>query len=177
MWVGTPLGQRETPRQDAMTEPDKPDHAGVVAPPPVIFGTGLALGLAAEWMMPSGLVAVVDSNARTAVAAGLIVLSLGLAGVAVVQFRRARTHLEPWRPTAALITGGIYRLSRNPIYVALALLYAGIAVAAASGWALALLVPVLLVMEFGVVRREERYLEAKFGETYRAYRARVRRWF
>ncbi len=159
-----------------MIQPEKPDHAGVLAPPPVIFGTGLVLGLAADWLMPLGLAAVLERDIRAATAAGLILISLGLAAIAVIQFRRARTHLEPWRPTTALITGGIYRLSRNPVYVALGLLYAGIAVAAASGWALVLLVPVLLVMEFGVVRREEAYLEAKFGETYRAYKARVRRW-
>jgi len=160
-----------------MTSPDQPDHAGVIAPPPVIFGSGLALGLAADWIAPTGLAAFLASQLRVGLAAALIASALTLAAVAVIQFRRARTHLEPWRPTTALITGGVYRLSRNPIYVALTLLYAGIAVAAASGWALAFLIPVLLVMEFGVVRREERYLETKFGETYRAYKAQVRRWF
>ncbi len=160
-----------------MQENGRPDHAGVVAPPPLIFGAGLALGVAADWLAPMGLDAAFDRVLRIGIAGALIAAALALAGVAVLQFRRAQTHLEPWRPTTALITGGVYRLSRNPIYVALALLYVGIAVAAASGWALVLLAPVLIVMEFGVVRREERYLEAKFGETYRAYKNAVRRWF
>jgi len=159
-----------------MAEPEEPDHAGVFAPPPVIFGTGLALGLAVDWIAPTGIWETVGRDLRIALASGLVICSLGLAAVAVFQFWRAKTHLEPWKPTTALITGGIYRFSRNPIYLALALLYAGIAVALASIWALTLLIPVLLVMEFGVVRREERYLEAKFGETYRSYRTRVRRW-
>ncbi len=69
------------------------------------------------------------------------------------------------------------RLSRNPLYVALTLIYVGLALVANALWVLVLVVPVLLVMHYGVVRREERYLEAKFGDAYRQYRSRVRRYF
>ncbi len=89
---------------------------------------------------------------------------------------RAGTNVNPREPTTALVVSGPFRFSRNPLYVALTLMYAGLAVVANAFWVLVLLVPVLLVLHSGVVRREERYLEAKFGEAYRQYRARVRRY-
>ena len=91
-------------------------------------------------------------------------------------FKRVGTNVKPWRPTLALATAGIYSHLRNPMYVGAMLLLAGIAVALASDWLAILLVPTALLLHFGVVRREERYLEAKFGETYRQYKERVRRW-
>jgi protein-S-isoprenylcysteine O-methyltransferase Ste14 len=81
-----------------------------------------------------------------------------------------------WMPTTALVTGGPYRISRNPIYLALTLVYLGLALAWGSLWPVVLLAPLLIVMRYGVIGREERYLEARFGDAYRAYRAAVRRW-
>jgi protein-S-isoprenylcysteine O-methyltransferase Ste14 len=96
--------------------------------------------------------------------------------VAVRAFRNAGTNVETPKPATTLVTSGIYARSRNPMYVALALLFAGTAVLADSGWLALLLLPFLGVLRVGVIAREERYLERKFGEPYRAYRARVRRW-
>ena len=76
----------------------------------------------------------------------------------------------------ALVTEGPFQFSRNPIYLALTLIYCGIGMAADSGWVLGLVVPVLAVMRYGVIAAEERYLEAKFGEAYRHYKGHVRRW-
>jgi protein-S-isoprenylcysteine O-methyltransferase Ste14 len=101
-------------------------------------------------------------------------LALGLA--AVRQFRRHETPFNPHQPSTALITAGPYRYSRNPIYLALNLVYAGIGIAADNPWTLALLVPVLIVMHHGVITREERYLERKFPDTYRRYKSTTRRW-
>src|SRR5262249_58668392 len=98
-------------------------------------------------------------------------LSLGLRG-----FRKARTNVETWKPTTALVTDGIYARSRNPIYVALVLLFAAIAVLANSAWLGLLLLLYVAVLRVGVIAREEGYLQRKFGDAYRAYRARVRRW-
>jgi protein-S-isoprenylcysteine O-methyltransferase Ste14 len=95
---------------------------------------------------------------------------------ALGRFRRAGTPVCTNRPTTALVTVGIYRRTRNPMYVALTLLYAGIALAADSFWALALLAPLLLLMRYGVIAREERYLAREFGARYLEYRAAVRRW-
>ncbi len=84
--------------------------------------------------------------------------------------------MEPWKPTTTIIRTGPYGWSRNPIYVAMTVASAGIAILANSLWMLALLVPTVAVVHYGVVLREERYLEARFGDAYREYRASVRRW-
>ena len=88
----------------------------------------------------------------------------------------ARTTLSPHKPTAALVTSGIFRITRNPPYLGLVALYLAIAVFANSLWALALIIPVVAVVNFAVIPREERYLERKFGREYTDYRQRVRRW-
>ncbi len=89
---------------------------------------------------------------------------------------RAGTSIKPTVPTTALVTTGPFRFSRNPLYVSVTLFYLGIAIAARSLWALALLLVVLVVMQRGVIDREERYLERRFGADYLRYKERVRRW-
>jgi protein-S-isoprenylcysteine O-methyltransferase Ste14 len=91
-------------------------------------------------------------------------------------FRKAGTNVETPKPATALVTGGIYARSRNPMYVSLLLLFAAVAVLADSAWFGLLLVIYVLMLRFGVIAREERYLERKFGGAYGAYRAHVRRW-
>jgi hypothetical protein len=85
-------------------------------------------------------------------------------------------NIPPSLPTTALVVGGIYGQTRNPLYLGTTLVYLGLSVAAGSLWAIGLLVPLLWVINVGVVMREERYLERKFGDAYRAYKVRVRRW-
>jgi len=84
--------------------------------------------------------------------------------------------MDPVLPTTAIVTSGPFRFSRNPLYLALTLLYFGLSVAVNSWWGIVVLVPLLIIMHRGVVLREERYLERKFGETYRRYRSKVRRY-
>jgi protein-S-isoprenylcysteine O-methyltransferase Ste14 len=96
--------------------------------------------------------------------------------LAIRAFRRARTNVETPKPALALVTDGVYARSRNPMYLAIGVLLAGVAALADSGWLALLLVPLLGVLRIGVIAREERYLDRKFGPPYRAYRARVRRW-
>ncbi len=90
--------------------------------------------------------------------------------------RRARTSVNPSRPTTALLTAGPYRLTRNPMYLAMVIQYVGLALLFNALWAIVLLPLALVIIHFTVIKREERYLEQKFGEDYRAYKARVRRW-
>ncbi len=155
------------------TERDDRDNPGVVAPPPVIYLGFLVLGGALDYLWPVGLGA-----GAVGVAAGAALFAIGgvIAVTAIRQFRRAGTDFKTHRPSTAIVTGGLYRHSRNPIYIALALAYAGIAVAADGLWAMALLVPTLVVVHHGVIAREERYLEGKFGDEYLRYKASVRRW-
>ena len=91
-------------------------------------------------------------------------------------FRIAGTHVEPWKPATALVTDGVFGWLRNPMYVGLTLILAGLSVLLASDWMLVMTIVFVPVIHFGVVKREERYLEAKFGDAYRAYKARVPRY-
>jgi len=152
---------------------EAPDHAGVKVPPPFIFLGGLLLGWALESIEPiDGL----DSPWRwIALGVGVLVFVL-LDPPAMGRFRRAGTELPPFRPTSAIVTGGPYRYTRNPMYIGMTVLYVGLALGFDLVWALILLPAILIVIRFYVVAREERYLEGKFGDEYLAYKRRVRRW-
>ncbi len=152
---------------------DEHDSAGVIARPPYIYLGFLALGFVIDFVWP---VTIFANGARypaafVLVAAGVIIIALGLR-----EFRKADTSVETGKPATAIVASGPFRFSRNPLYLALALFHAGIAIAAGNVWALAMLAPALVVIRYGVIAREERYLERKFGEEYLAYKASVRRW-
>lgn len=159
--------------------PEPSDKPGVIAPPPLLYLGAFLLGLALDWALalPGPLAALEPGSwLRFAVAIGLGLAGAALALPALRGFRRAGTSPEPWLPSTALVVQGPYRYSRNPMYLGMTVLYLGLAVAVDSLGALLLLVPLLLVVRYGVIGREERYLEARFGEAYRTYRGRVRRW-
>ncbi len=151
--------------------------AGVIAPPPLLALGAVAIGVALDWLLPAYvLTALLTHTGRIVIGVFLIAagLAFGLAGRGI--FVRLGTDVNPYRPSRVLVTTGIFAYVRNPMYVGLALLVAGIAVALASDWTLVMLVVAALLVHFGVVRREERYLEAKFGEAYRRYMADVPRY-
>lgn len=153
------------------------DHAGVIAPPPVIAAATVVCGLVLDRILPAFVLTVlIDFSTRVVIAVLLAIAGGALALAAEMRFKRAGTATMPWKPASALVTDGVYAHVRNPMYVGLALVVAAIAVALASDWTLVLMVPAGLVMHFGVVKREERYLEAKFGDAYRQYKARVPRY-
>jgi protein-S-isoprenylcysteine O-methyltransferase Ste14 len=149
------------------------DKPGVVAPPPLIYLVPLGLALLAEWALPALRIPV----SVPPVAGGSLIGLGGLLMVAAVRaMRRARTATSPYKPSTAVVSNGPYRFSRNPIYLAYTLTYLGVALLIGSLLALLLLPAVLAVVQVGVIRREERYLEEKFGEDYRRYKSGVRRW-
>jgi protein-S-isoprenylcysteine O-methyltransferase Ste14 len=90
--------------------------------------------------------------------------------------RRAHTNVDPTQPATALVVEGPFMLTRNPLYLSLTLLYTGITILVNTLWAMLLLPVILVVMRWGVIDREERYLERKFGERYLRYKASVHRW-
>ncbi|MEQ8965543.1 MAG: isoprenylcysteine carboxylmethyltransferase family protein [Azospirillaceae bacterium] len=154
-------------------DPGDTRTAGVVLHPPVLYGGALIAGLLIDALTPLHI-GLGPWRFGPAIALGLAGLALG--GAAALRFRRVGTPIPTNRPTSALVVGGAYRWSRNPIYLGLTALYAAIALAADAPVTLALLAPVLVVMHYGVIRREERYLEARFGVAYHRFRGRTRRW-
>jgi protein-S-isoprenylcysteine O-methyltransferase Ste14 len=153
-----------------MTDRDAP---GVVAPPPLIYASAFALGLGLEAALPS---IAPPSTVAAPLGAALLASGGALAGSFIAAFRRARTPVDPRRAATTLVTTGPYRLSRNPGYVGLTLVYAGAALLAGTLWPLVTLVPALAWIDRGVIAREEAHLERRFGVDYVSYKARVRRW-
>ena len=149
------------------------DNPGVVAPPPFIYAGALAAGLLANRrfrlpFLPRRL-------ARTL--GPLLILggfAVGLLGVR--EMRRAGTNVDPYKPATTVVTEGPYRFTRNPMYVGFTLMYVGISALANALLPILLLPAILQLMRRGVIEREERYLESKFGDEYRRYKESVRRW-
>lgn len=155
-----------------MTEQQK-DNPGVILPPPLIYLGFLALGFGLDYLWP---IAVFPPGLRYSLGGALILGGLAMAITVWRRFRDAGTNIEPFKPTHAIVTDGLFRYSRNPVYLGLSGIYAGIGMAADNVWILVLLIPALIVIRFGVIAREERYLEGKFGQDYIRYKASVRRW-
>jgi protein-S-isoprenylcysteine O-methyltransferase Ste14 len=152
-----------------------PDVAGVIALPPLIFLGFLAAAAVFEAVFP---LPILSAHAFPRYLAGVALAAAGFVMIVMGmrRFQAAGTNIPPNLPTTALVVDGIYRRTRNPLYLGLILIYLGLGVAAGSFWAIGLVVPLLWVINTGVIAREERYLERKFGDAYRAYKARVRRW-
>jgi protein-S-isoprenylcysteine O-methyltransferase Ste14 len=153
-----------------------PDVAGVIALPPLIFLAFLVAATVLEAVVPLPLLAG-HAFARYLAGAALAVCGVVLIAMGTSRFVAAGTNIPPNLPTTALVVDGIYGRTRNPLYLGTTLIYLGLSVAAGSLWAIVLVVPLLWIINVGVIAREERYLERKFGDAYRAYKGQVRRWF
>ena len=153
---------------------DNQDNPGVIAPPPLIFAAMLAVGLLLQRFFPKKFL---PRRAGIIPGAMCIGLAIVLIRSGFQEMRAANTNVNPTMPATTIVTDGPFRYTRNPLYLGLTLMYAGISFLANALWAILLLPVVLLVMTYGVIMREERYLERKFGEQYLSYKARVRRWF
>ena len=158
---------------------DSSGTAGVIARPIRLFPFALLLGLVLDRVLPLAFTIPTIGPAHwiSAVIAGaLIVIGIALFAAGVGNFSRAATPLATNQPTRVLVTTGIYSWTRNPIYLAFFLMYVGIGVAVHSAWIPVLTLPIAIAIRYGVVAREEAYLERRFGDRYREYKARVRRW-
>jgi len=153
---------------------DTTDTANVIIRPPIAWAVAILGGLALNWLMPLPFVpASVPAGWLGAI---VFALALALLAWAIATVTRAGSNVPTSQPTTTIVDGGPYRFTRNPIYLGMALGLIGLAIAFNSVWLLLALVPFALVIRYGVVAREEAYLERKFGDVYRGYRARVRRW-
>lgn len=149
------------------------DTAGVIAPPPLIFLGGLIVGCLIGWFHHFAFLPKVVGYilGGSLIAAGLIIVL-----IAKVKMSKVDTNIEPWKPTTAILSDGIYAISRNPIYLAMIVMYLGAVFLLNSLWILPPLALVILIMHYGVILREEKYLEQKFGAEYLTYKEKVRRW-
>lgn len=153
------------------------DIPNVIVVPPLIPLAALLLGLLLDWLIPGYFLHVFLTFSERMVLGGILVaigLALILAGGHY--FSLAKTNIPPYKPALHLVTDGLYAFVRNPMYVGLGFMLAGLAVAFASDWTLVLMIPASIVLHRGVVLREERYLETKFGDAYRQYMLRVPRY-
>lgn len=150
-----------------------PNHAGVVVPPPLIYLAFFLVGLVLQRYLPLPRLPI---GIGRAVGAVLVLLWLALFLWSIRRFWAAGTSVIPVRPTTALVIEGPYRFTRNPMYLGLLFLYAGLACWFGLVWPLLLAPAVVWVINVYVIAREERYLDRKFGQEYRQYHTHVRRW-
>ena len=153
---------------------DTTDTANVIFRPPFAWAVAVLAGLALNWLMPLPFVPAAAPAGW--LGAMVFVLALALFSWAIVTITRAGSNVPTKLPTTTIVESGPYRFTRNPIYLGMFLGLIGLAIAFDNLWLLMMLVPFVLVIRYGVVAREEPYLERKFGELYRGYRSRVRRW-
>jgi protein-S-isoprenylcysteine O-methyltransferase Ste14 len=151
------------------------DRAAIIAPPPLLTVICIAVGVAAEYFKPLPLVAGLG-HSRIAICTALLLIAAAYIVSAIRQFLRHNEHPSPYKPTNAIVDGGIYGRTRNPIYIGFLIVVLAIAFAINSAWLVLSFVALFLLLHFGVVRPEEQYLSLKFGSTYDDYRSRVPRW-
>lgn len=167
---------RHRERDERGTATNTTDHADVAIKPPFLFLGALGLGCLLSLVLPVGPGFGSANWLALAVGLALVAIGFALAALSVRRFHLAGTSVVPGETSTALVVEGPYHLTRNPIYIGFVLAYFGLAVMLTSVWVLLLLIPVLIVLQRGVVEREEIYLERQFGEAYRKYKARVPRW-
>ena len=153
---------------------DTANTAQVIIRPPLAWGLAVIVGLALNWLVPLPFLPV-DLPAGW-LGTMVFVLALALFAWAIVSITRVGSNVPTNRPTTTIVAAGPYRFTRNPIYIGMCFGLVGLAIAINTLWLLVTLVPFVVVIRYGVVAREEAYLERKFGDAYRDYRRRVRRW-
>jgi protein-S-isoprenylcysteine O-methyltransferase Ste14 len=165
-------GSHAERRNEHVADDDR-DNAGVVAPPPLIYLGPLLLGLLLNRKLR---VPFLPRRVARALGWPLLVGGVSLIGWFEWAMRYADTPANPYKPVSNLATDGPFRYTRNPAYLSMAMIYAGISSLANALSSILLLPAALLVIQRGVIEREERYLERKFGEEYLHYKEQVRRW-
>ncbi|HEX9758563.1 MAG TPA: isoprenylcysteine carboxylmethyltransferase family protein [Nitrospiria bacterium] len=149
------------------------DTPGTIPPPPLIYGGTFLFGYLFHWVYP---IRFSPGPLSSLIGWSLVIFSGLLVFLGIWAIKRGGTHVDPYKPTTVLVVDGPYRFTRNPLYLSLTLLYMGIAILLNLVWAALVLPVALIIMHFGVIAREEKYLERKFGQGYLQYKTRVRRW-
>lgn len=153
---------------------DTPETAQVLIRPPLAWALAVIAGLVLDWLAP--LPFLPEDWPAGLLGAVVFALALALAIWAIDTMTRAGTNVPTNRPTTTIVESGPYRFTRNPIYLGMFGGLIGLGIAFDNPWLLLLMALFALVIRYGVVAREEAYLERMFGDAYRGYRRRVRRW-
>ena len=154
-----------------------PAVAGVIARPPLLFLAALLIGFVSDRLLALP-VAISGGGGlvHRMIPGALILFGLSLVTAGIRNFSRAATPVPTYQPTRALVTTGIHGWTRNPIYLGMFLCYGGIGLGMRSPWMLVLTLPLAITIRYGVIAREEAYLERRFADAYRDYQTGVRRW-
>lgn len=159
-----------------MTKPST-DNPNVVIFPPLLVGIGFGLALLMEWLVPITFLApVFQSKFQTGFSAILTLVGVSTALLGVAELRKHGTHIEPHKPTLFLVHTGVFNLTRNPIYLGMVIFFFGVSVFWNLEWGVMLTIPVALALHHSVIKREEAYLETKFGAAYLLFCKNTRRW-
>ena len=150
------------------------DKAGVIAPPPAIYLIAVLIGLMTDYFFPFSFM---PESFQLPIGLLIILPSVTLAALSFREFKKAETNVDPYKPSTAIITSGPFRYTRNPLYVTLSFVIIGVGIWLDNIWIIAMLVPVLILMHYGVIKKEEQYLTKKFGDKYLKYKETVPRWF
>lgn len=151
--------------------------ANVIAPPPLLLLASLVAGFVLDWLAPLGLLELLPSGFRYGLGGFVTGAGMTISGLGAGKFALERTPVDPRRVPTHLVTGGMFDYTRNPMYVAFYVVSLGLAVLFAAGWLILTTIALAVVIHYGVVLREERYLERRFGEEYLRYKERVPRYF
>ena len=157
----------------ATDEAKQPDHAGVAFHPPLLLVASLGVGFLLRWLAP---LPVFTSTASVMIGPVIVALSFGIFFWAVGTMLHGHASIPTNKPTDAIVAGGPFRFSRNPIYLSMILLHIGVGAWTKSFWFFVLAAISVALLTWGVILREERYLARKFGDEYLSYKSRVRRW-
>ncbi len=150
---------------------DRPD---VIVWPPLLPVVAVAGTLLPGWLWP---LPVSSHPAAFWLGVALLLAGTALSVWGSRSMSKTGTNISATRPAMVLVTSGPFRFTRNPLYVADTLLLLGLSLALNNAWGILAVVLLSVIRHYGVILREERYLEAKFGESYRQYRSAVRRYF
>ncbi len=156
-----------------MTIDKDKNGASVKFPPPLVFVLFLFIAYGLHYFR-----AVEISSMSSLLYAGSVLVILGfiILFIASISFKRAQTNIKPWKPTTRIISSGIFAYSRNPIYLSFCVVAIGIGLMVNSLWVTLSFIPSIVIIFFSAIKKEEFYLESKFGEDYLAYKEKVRRW-
>jgi len=153
---------------------DETDNAGVIAFPPLIWLIGAVISALVHFFLIQ--LPIMSDRGYLVCGIVLIILAPALALSAVVTMKKGGTNVNPSQPALTIVRGGPYRFTRNPMYIALCLLQVALGFFLNDWITLLFVVPLALILHYGVILREERYLTAKFGEPYLDLKREVRRW-